>query len=420
MKHFVLAHLLLLIIAGAWAQRPCVSYEYQQQQLQLHPSLAQQMQAALSPRTSDVALMGSGGTAVVTVIKIPVVVHVLYNAPVYNISDAQIRSQIDGLNRDFRRLNADTAFTPAVFRKLAADCQIEFELAKIDPKGRATTGIERKSSSILMYGLDDRIKYTSKGGLDAWDADSYLNIWVGSLAGGLLGYTSVMGGDKAVDGIAITPTAFGTMGTAAAPFNKGRTATHEVGHWLGLKHLWGDQVCGDDNIDDTPQQRFPSRNCPTGIQLSCGTDPAGDMYNNFMDFTDDACLNLFTLGQRARMRSFFEPGGARHALLASRGITGTPLIEPEQPVPAVPVQEVTPAVTRIYPSPATTYFTVKEAGEGALMGKLLTVTNRFGQKVLQQQLTKGNAPVYIAHLPDGIYFVSIQGVPQSFKLMKGH
>lgn len=417
MKHVVLASTLLLIAGGVCAQRNCASFEYQQQQLQANPALAAKMAQALAKPQSDRELLGAGDAPAITIIKIPVVVHVLYNIPAHNISDAQIKSQIEVLNRDFRRQNADTAFTPAIFKKLAADCQIEFELAKIDPKGNRTNGIVRRSSSIQMYGLDDRIKYSSKGGSDAWDADSYLNIWVGSLAGGLLGYTSVLGGDKAVDGIAISPTAFGTIGAAAPPFNKGRTATHEIGHWLGLMHLWGDQVCGDDHIDDTPQQRFPTRKCPTGVQVSCGADPSGDMYNNFMDFTDDACLNLFTQGQRARMRSLFEPGGPRHALLASQGITGTPVVIIDQPVEE-PIRVISSAI-KLYPSPATTHFNLEESREGELLGKKLTITNRFGQQMLQKQLTKGNTAIYISHLPDGIYFVRIEGVNKLYKLLKG-
>lgn len=417
MKQCVLIYLLLSIAGHVSAQRNCASFDYQQQQLQANPLLANKMAQAFNRPHTDIALFGAGDAPATHIIKIPVVVHVLYNAPAYNISDAQIKSQIEVLNRDFRRLNADTAFTPIVFRKLAADCQIEFELAKFDPKGRKTNGIVRKSSSILMYGLDDRIKYTGRGGSDAWDADNYLNIWVGSLAGGLLGYASVIGGDKAVDGVAISPTAFGTTGIVAAPYNKGRTATHEIGHWLGLMHIWGDQVCGDDQVDDTPKQGYATRKCPTGVQVSCGTDPGGDMYNNFMDFTEDACLNLFTQGQRTRMRSLFEPGGPRNALLASKGMTGGPGVIIETPVEE-PIRVITTEI-KLYPSPAASYFVLEESREGELPGRQLTITNRLGQKVMQQRLTKGKAPIYIQHLPDGLYFVTIEGQRRTFKLIKG-
>jgi len=416
MKHLVLAYLMLLTCQAAKAQRNCASYEYLQQQLQADPLLAQKMAALESYSKSDIILNGTG-SPMPAVIKIPVVVHVLYNASYQNISDAQIKSQLEVLNRDFRRLNADTINVPAVFKHLAADCQIEFELAKIDPAGKATTGITRRSTSILMYGLDDRIKFSNKGGADAWDTENYLNIWVGNLAGGLLGYASVLGCDKAVDGVAIAPQAFGTTGIVGAPYNKGRTATHEIGHWLGLRHIWGDASCGDDHIDDTPPQRGATRNCPTGVVVTCENNPYGNMYNNYMDFTDDACLNLFTLGQRDKMRSLFSPGGARYSLLSSNAITGTPGMPP----PTRPIEEpaiVAEITTKVYPNPATTFITIDGGAAGELAGKMVTLRNHLGQLAMQVKITKGNAPINIQHLPDGIYFLRVEGTSQTIKVLK--
>lgn len=416
MKHFVLAYLLLLTCQAVTAQRNCASYEYLQQQLQADPLLAQKMAALESYSKSDIMLNGTG-TPMPKVIKIPVVVHVLYNSPSQNISDAQIRSQLDVLNKDFRRLNADTINVPAVFKHLAADCQIEFELAKIDPSGKATTGITRRSTSILMYGLDDRIKFSNKGGADAWDTENYLNIWVGNLAGGLLGYASVLGCDKAVDGVAIGPYAFGTTGSVGAPYNKGRTATHEIGHWLGLRHIWGDTPCGDDHIDDTPQQRGATRNCPTGVVVTCENNPYGNMYNNYMDFTDDACLNLFTLGQRDRMRSQFLPGASRYSLLSSNALTGTPGTPPT----TRPVEEpstIAAITTKVYPNPATTFITIDGGTAGELAGKMVTFRNHLGQLALQVKIGKGNMPINIQHLPTGMYFLRVEGSSQTIKVLK--
>ena len=415
MKYFVLAYLLLVLTCqAATAQRNCASHEYLQQQLQADPLLAQRMAAIEAYRGNDVMLNGTGSPTI-TLIKIPVVVHVLYNTPAQNISDAQIKSQIDVLNRDFRKLNADTVNVPAIFKHLAADCQLEFELAKIDPSGRATTGIIRKSTSILMYGLDDRIKFSGKGGDDAWNAEHYLNIWVGNLAGGLLGYASTIGCDKTIDGVAIAPTAFGTTPNVGAPYNKGRTATHEIGHWLGLRHIWGDAYCGDDHVDDTPPQRSATRGCPTGVIVNCDNNPYGNMYTNYMDFTDDACLNLFTLGQRDKMRSLFLPGAARYSLLSSNALTGTPVTGP---VPAeTPVTLPEPATVKVYPNPAVTFITV-EAKDGALVGKTITLRNHLGQPAMQVKVTKGNMPINIQHLRDGMYFVQIEGVSKITKLLK--
>ncbi|MDF2191800.1 M43 family zinc metalloprotease [Paraflavitalea sp. CAU 1676] len=416
MKHFVLACLLLYTTCCAYAQRSCASFEYQQQKIQSDPLLAQRLAKALTPRHEDIMLNGADAPPPV-IIRIPVVVHILYNKPANNITDVQIRSQIDVLNKDYRKLNSDSVFIPAYFKHLAADCRIGFELAKLDPSGKATTGIVRKSTSAQTFGLDDRIKFTARGGSDAWDADSYLNLWVGDLSGGLQGYASVLGCDKSVDGVAIAASAFGTTGTATAPYNKGRTATHEIGHWLGLRHIWGDALCGDDQVDDTPPQRSPSRSCPKGVVISCGSGPYGDMYNNFMDFTDDACLNLFTTGQRNKMRELFLPGGVRYSLLSSKGLTGTGIIEPDKPVED-PVRIIQNTI-RLYPNPAPIFFTVSETSERPLTGKLITLTNRFGQKTLQKRITRSNESISIQHLPDGVYIITIEGDAKSYKLMKG-
>ncbi|MCE2848095.1 MAG: zinc-dependent metalloprotease [Chitinophagaceae bacterium] len=196
------------------------------------------------------------------IITIPVVVHVVYNNAVENISEAQIISQITSLNADFTKSNNDFSKVPSVFAKLAANTSIRFELAKTDPMGKSTTGIIRKKSTRMMWTDDDKIKYQANGGSTTWDAKSYLNIWVCNTVPGLTGYASFPGADRAVDGIVIRYDAFGTVGKVLAPFNLGRTLTHEVGHWMGLKHLWGDQQCGDDGIGDTPKQRNGNSGTP--------------------------------------------------------------------------------------------------------------------------------------------------------------
>lgn len=418
MKHFVLAYSVLLLACQAVnAQRNCATHEYLQLQLEADPLLAQRIAAFHVKHESTIALNGEATPPPVTVYKIPVVVHVLYNTPSQNISYEQIKSQIDALNKDFRRLNADTINIPSIFKHLAADCQIEFELAKIDPSGRATSGIVRKATSIQMYGLDDRIKSSAKGGDDAWDADSYLNIWTGNLAGGLLGYTSPLGCAKAVDGIAISPTVFGTVGAVYAPYNKGRTATHEVGHWLGLRHIWGDTYCGDDNIDDTPPQRSSTRNCPTGVVVTCDNNPSGNMYTNYMDFTDDACLNLFTLGQKAEMRNLFQLGSARYALLFSKGITGTPIKESAKPVEEPTL--VIPAA-KVYPNPTSSFVTIDIGGNQALLGKMITVQNHLGQLAMRSLVTKSQVQLNVQSLQDGVYFIRIEGEANVIKMVKAN
>ncbi len=170
----------------------------------------------------------------------------------------------------------------------------------------------RKATSVRAFSIDESIRSSASGGSDPWDAASYLNIWVAPLTRGLVGYASPPGIRKELDGIVIAFNAFGTNGSAYAPYNKGRTTTHEIGHWLGLRHIWGDADCGNDYIDDTPPQSSSTNGCPSGVISTCDNGPNGNMYMNFMDFTDDACISMFTRGQSAVMRSLFEEGSARH------------------------------------------------------------------------------------------------------------
>jgi Pregnancy-associated plasma protein-A/Repeat of unknown function (DUF346) len=238
--------------------------------------------------------------------RIPVVVNVVWNTTQQNISDAQIASQIDVLNRDFRRTNPDANNTPAPFLPLVTDAQIEFHLASVDPDGAPTTGIRRQRTNVTSFSSNDAVKSSATGGLDAWPADHYLNIWVCQLGGGLLGYAQFPGGPAATDGVVILQSAIGTSGTAAPPFHLGRTATHEIGHWLNLNHIWGDDgtgCSGSDNVADTPNQGGPNGGTPTFPRLSCDNAPHGDMFMNYMDYVDDAAMFMFSAGQVARMQA---------------------------------------------------------------------------------------------------------------------
>lgn len=240
---------------------------------------------------------------------IPVVVHVVHNTPEQDIGDAQISSQIDVLNQDFRMKNPDVVRVPAVWQSIAADARIEFHLATRDPLGRPTNGITRTPTPLRDFDTDDAVKFSLGGGQDAWPSDSYLNIWVCQLRSGLLGYAQFPGGAAATDGVVVTHTGFGTNGTAAAPFNGGRTATHEIGHWLNLRHIWGDDgegCTGDDFVADTPNQGGPNTGVPSYPTTSCGNAPNGDMFMNYMDYTDDVAMFMFTAGQVARMDAILD------------------------------------------------------------------------------------------------------------------
>ncbi|GGF91673.1 hypothetical protein GCM10007304_02020 [Rhodococcoides trifolii] len=259
------------------------------------------------------------------VVRIDVVVHVVAATDDQDISDDQIASQFAVLDRDFRAANDDIDNVPEPFRPLVADARVEFAFATTDPDGQPTTGITRTRTRVAEFDSDDAIKSASTGGADPWPSEKYLNLWVCRLGGGLLGYAQFPGGPAETDGVVILDTAFGTTGTASAPFDLGRTATHEIGHWLNLFHIWGDDgdgCGGTDEVDDTPNQGGPNNGRPTYPHVSCNNGPNGDLFVNYMDYTDDAGMVMFTRGQVTRMSACLE--GVRRSL-AGRTETVAPL-----------------------------------------------------------------------------------------------
>lgn len=262
-----------------------------------------------------------------SIITIPVVVHVIHDGDAVgddeNISDTQIFSQIEVLNKDFRKLNADTANTPNIYKSLAADINIEFCMAQRNPNGNATNGITRHNfnqNSVDDNFIDNNIKPQT-----TWDRDSYLNIWTVRLGGNIsnvLGYSTQPGFPADVDGVVVGYRFFGNTGNVQSPYNKGRTTTHEVGHWLGLLHTWGTfGGCNDDdNISDTPESSDPYYGCPSFPQNSCNTS---NMFMNYMDYTNDACMNLFTIGQKTRMSAIIN--SVRQSILTSNGCVAVPV-----------------------------------------------------------------------------------------------
>ncbi len=243
--------------------------------------------------------------AVFPIITIPVVIHVVYNNNAQNISDAQIESQIRILNEDYRMQNADRSEIPEPFKPVAADAKIEFKLAVRAPDGQTTNGITRTFTRETSFDYRfETVKFNSTGGKDAWPRDKYLNMWICNLSGGLLGYAQFPGGSAATDGVVMDYQYFGDIGTATSPFDKGRTTTHEVGHWLNLRHIWGDDngACtGSDQVDDTPNQADANFGRPTFPHITCNNGPHGDMFMNYMDYTDDAGMFMFSADQVARM-----------------------------------------------------------------------------------------------------------------------
>ncbi|MFC5271026.1 PKD domain-containing protein [Adhaeribacter terreus] len=267
---------------------------------------------------------------------IPVVFHVVYNNTTQNISQAQIMSQLDVLNDDFRKMNADTTSIPGPFKQLAADTEIEFCLASVDPNGQPTTGITRTSTTTSAFTMaaPHAVKAGTTGGKDPWPNTQYLNIWICNIApdanGQTLGYAMSPGASPATDGVVLLYTTVGKAPHNPFPgsVNSGRTATHEVGHYLDLRHIWGDEpgCAADDLVTDTPQQKAENQGCPTfplltGAGASCATTGPGAMFMNYMDYTNDNCMHMFTHGQKARMIAALTT--ARSGLLTSMACSNT-------------------------------------------------------------------------------------------------
>ena len=270
--------------------------------------------------------------------RIPVVVHVVHRGEAVgegsNIPLEQIQDQIRILNEDFRRLNADTINTPEIFEPVATDTRIEFVLAQQDEDGFPTNGVVRIEGNQPSYGQEDA---EALGILTQWRPDLYMNIWVTTVRSPILGYAQLPVSDlpglegssqnSLTDGVVIDYLSFGSIGALRDRYNQGRTATHEVGHYLGLRHIWGDDEnagddCAfDDFVEDTPNQAVSYNSCPVDA-FSCESP---DMYDNYMDLTDDVCMNIFTEGQKLRMRTVLENSIRRRSLLTSPGL--------EAPVP---------------------------------------------------------------------------------------
>ena len=352
------------------------------------------------------------GSATPAIIRIPVVVHILYNSPAQNVSDEQVKSQIEALNRDFRKRNSDTLNIPDRFKHFAVDVEIEFQLAVVSPQGRATNGIIRKQTTVKEWIMDDKIKSSALGGDDAWDSKSYLNIWVGNVKK-TLGYSSAINGPAEKDGIVISNTVFGTIGISGA-FNLGRTLVHETGHWLGLKHIWGDAPCGDDEVDDTPKQAGFTSGCPSEFRATCGTSALGDMYMNYMDFTNDACMYMFTKGQKERMRANFLGNGYRSSFLSSIGldsahITESPVVLTPEPTSGTINDDSkrTSVEVLLYPNPANRELTVK-FNDVTWVGKELKIINMNGVILQHTRITSLAQVLSVASFQQGLYFVLLE------------
>ncbi|WP_353483454.1 M43 family zinc metalloprotease [Haliscomenobacter sp.] len=309
----------ILFVQALVGQRNCATLEHWKFIAKTNPS-ATQSRALIERQTQLFASQPELRDA--PAILIPVVVNVVYNTATENISDEQILEQIRVLNEDFGHINPDADKT----WPQAASTGIQFQLANRTPDGTSTNGIRRRYTPFSTFSTYDDVKFSKTGGIDSWPTQQYLNIWVCNLDGDIMGYGQLPGGPAATDGVVVDFQFFGRYGHTKPPFDRGRTATHEVGHWLNLFHIWGDGDCSiDDMVADTPDSDDANHGCPKDA-FSCGGKL---MVQNFMDYTDDGCMNLFTAGQARRMQALFAAGGFRNRISSSPGISSPGQISKE-------------------------------------------------------------------------------------------
>lgn len=379
--------------------RGCGSMEYKEMEEKADPSI-KIVRAQIESQVRDYIANQKINPTAHAVITIPVVFHVVYNTAAENVSNNCIAQTLIALNNDFRKLNSDfTTKTPSAFQPLGADCEIQFCMATVDPTGAATTGITRTSTSVTTFSGNNAVKYTSQGGKDIWNRNNYVNLWVCDLGSSLLGYAQFPGGAAATDGVVCHYYYLVSAGgCGGAPYDKGRTTVHELGHWFGLLHIWGDATCGNDNVSDTPTQQTYNVGCPSFPHVTCSNGPNGDMFMNYMDYTDDACMVMFTTGQKNVMAGIMNT--TRASLKTSTACASTTGLN----------DIISAEHFSIFPNPTTGSFSLKVDMPNISTGNMV-IYNALGEAVLEKKIaitTGSNIDVDMNGNPEGMYLIKLK------------
>jgi hypothetical protein len=403
--------ILLLCLTGlqSYAQHKCLSHELHKTYLEDNPK-AIAHRASIEASTQEwISNNAKNKKAIIT---IPVVVHVVWNVAEQNISQEQVEDQIRILNEDFANTNSDRLTSDHPFFEFGADdTEIRFCLANTDENGNETLGITRTQTDSAQFAGMGNEKFGESGGKSGWDPERYMNLWVCDLgaSGGTLGYATFpdeLEFDPELDGIVCDYHAFGSIGTAGtgdfAWNDGGRTATHEVGHWLNLSHIWGDDECGDDLVDDTPTAEGSNEECPTfphnAFGFCSGSNANGEMYMNYMDYTDDECMNMFSKGQADRMVAALN--GPRAFILSSEGCS----------TPTTSIAEKTNLdLFTISPNPSSGRVSIT-LDPSLVSNKIaiVLITNQLGAILKEFAYTFDAAPVTLTLETSGIYFITVK------------